>query len=211
MSNTYDRIASFYDCLSLVLGKPYRESKSIFLEKLEKGHQVLYLGGGTGINLPLILEKIGREGKVFYMEASPKMIKKARSRLTCEEASCVAFLHRSDFSKIPLDAFDVVLTQFFLDILPDYEIEKLLQEVEQRAKQDARWIFLDFFPLAGRKWLIKLMILFFKVFTGNLRSELPNYGFYFAYYGWEIQERKLIDKGFIQGWLLKRGNGDLER
>src|SRR5690606_12206894 len=112
---------------------------------------------------------------IFYMEASRSMIEKARNRLTSDQASQIIFLHRADFSEIPFEKFDLVLTQFFLDILPDDEIVKLFEELEQRMSQDARWIFVDFFSVAERKWLIKLMIAFFRIFTGNLRKDLPDY------------------------------------
>src|SRR5690606_39610469 len=68
--NFYDPIAFFYDPLSKVLGKSYQNSKYIFLDRIGRGDKVLYLGGGTGANLSSILEHIGEEGKIFYMEAS---------------------------------------------------------------------------------------------------------------------------------------------
>jgi len=202
--NFYDPIAFFYDPLSKVLGKSYQNSKYIFLDRIGRGDKVLYLGGGTGANLSSILEHIGEEGKIFYMEASRSMIEKARNRLTSDQASQIIFLHRADFSEIPFEKFDLVLTQFFLDILPDDEIVKLFEELEQRMSQDARWIFVDFFSVAERKWLIKLMIAFFRIFTGNLRKDLPDYSRHFAHYGWTIDERISLDMGFIEAWVMRR-------
>lgn len=133
------------------------------------------------------------------------MIGKAKKRTTPERRSSVVFLHQSEFSKIPEHTYDVVLTQFFLDILPEDEIEKLFKELDKRVSPNTRWIFVDFFPVAGRKWLIKIMIWFFRLSTGNPRKDLPDYGRYFRNYGWEIKEQKWLQKGFIQAWVLKRG------
>src|SRR5690606_13024645 len=123
--DSYDPIAPYYDFLSLVLGKSYRNSKSAFLENLDIGNQVLYIGGGTGGNLAEISDRIGETGKVYFMEASAKMIEKAKNKLPPTLKSRIIFLHESDFATIPLETFDVVLTQYFLDILPDSNIHKL--------------------------------------------------------------------------------------
>lgn len=207
--NSYDRLAPYYDFISLVLGKSYRASKSVFLDRLKEGDQVLYLGGGTGANLPEILGHIGPAGSVDYIESSGQMIEKARKRLTPEQLSSIFFLHQSEFSKIPKRTYDVVLTQFFLDILQQDEIEKLFDELDRRVDLDTRWIFLDFFPVDGKKWLIKTMIWFFRLSTKNPRKDLPDYARYFRNYGWEVEEKKWLQKDFIQAWVLKReGTGD---
>lgn len=208
--NTYDALAPYYDFLTLILGQPYKESKCLFLDRLKEGDQVLYLGGGTGSNLPRILEGIGRAGKVYYIEASAKMIEKARRTVQPEQLSSIIFLHQSDFSKIPDHTYDVVLAQFFLDIFADCEIKKLFHELAHRTDLDTRWIFLDFFPVAEKKWLIQIMILFFRVATRNPRKDLPDYARYFRNYGWEIKEQKWLQKGFIQAWVLKKGDLEME-
>lgn len=206
MKWNYDPLAPYYDFLSNILGKAYKDSKLLFLDRLKNGDQVLYIGGGTGANLPRILERIGRTGKVYYMEASSQMIEKARKRVKPEQLFRIVFLHQSDFSKIPIETYDVVLTQFFLDILPDDEIKELFQELDKRLSPNTRWIFVDFFPVSGRKWLIKIMIWFFRLSTGNPRKDLPDYARYFGYYGWEVEEKKSLSGGFMQAWLLKRGS-----
>ena len=203
--NSYDPLAPYYDFLSLILGKSYRDSKRLFLDGLKEGDQVLYLGGGTGANLPEILDRIGRDGKLCYIEASSQMIAKARRRVKLDQLSQIVFLHQSDFSFIPLDTYDVVLTQLLLEILPEHEITNLLQELGRRTKSDTSWIFLDFLPIAEKKWLIQLMIRFFRCFTGNPRKDLPDYARHFGCYGWQMEEKKSLKRGFIQAWLLKRG------
>ncbi len=205
-SNHYNNIAFLYDLLSRVLGKSYRKSKHAFLEKINKGDKVLYIGGGTGENLPEILERSGERGMVIYMEASSQMIEKAKMRIPSSLKSQIQFLHQSDFLQIPLENFNLVLTQYFLDILPDKEISKLFETINIRTDRNTEWIFVDFFEVKGKRWLLGLMIRFFQIFTGNLRKDLPQYDRHFNLQGWEINQKQSFDKGFIQAWLLKRDN-----
>jgi len=166
-SDSYDAMAFGYDFFSQFLGRSYRESKFTFLEKLQEGDKVLYLGGGTGRNLSAILDRVGDSGKVFYMESSVQMIEKAKKKISLGLEYRVNFLHQSDFTAIPLETFDVVVTQYFLDILPDRSIHRLFQEINKRPHKNRQWIFVDFFEVKGKIWLINLMIYFFKFFTGN--------------------------------------------
>lgn len=203
-SNHYNNIAFLYDLLSRVLGKSYRKSKHAFLEKINKGDKVLYIGGGTGENLPEILQRTGERGMVIYMEASSQMIEKAKMRIPSSLKSQIQFLHQSDFLQIPFENFNLVLTQYFMDILPDKEICKLFEAINIRTDRNTQWIFVDFFEVKGKRRLLGLMISFFQIFTGNPRKDLPQYDRYFNLQGWEINQKQSFDKGFIQSWLLKK-------
>jgi len=200
--NQYNHIASFYDQLSWVLNKSYRTSKLSFLQELQEGDKVLWIGGGTGRNLPHILKKIGESGKLFYMEASSKMIEKAQNKVPPLLKSRITFLHQSDFSKIPMITVDMVLTQYLLDILADKEIHLLFQAMDIRSDIHTKWIFVDFFKVKGKGWLIQLMIRFFRIATRNPRRNLPDYNRFFTDYGWKFIYKKSLEKGFIQVWLM---------
>jgi len=202
--HSYDSVAYYYEKLGFLLGRPYQDSKFDFLDRLQEGDQVLCLGGGTGVNLQRLLDGIGSDGTVHYLEASAKMILRAKRRVKPEQLSQVVFLHQSDFAEIPLHTYDVILTQFFLDILLDQEIHRLFQEVEERTALDVRWIFVDFFSAKGKTWLVNLMIFFFRWTTGHPRNDLPNYAHFFYSWDWEIKERKARQRGFIQAWLLMK-------
>jgi ubiquinone/menaquinone biosynthesis C-methylase UbiE len=201
--NRYDHIAFLYDRLSNILGKGYKQSKLSFIEELKKGDKVLFLGGGTGGNLPEILDRIGKDGKLFYMESSFRMIEKAKKKVHPIMKSRIKFLHQSNFSDIPLIRFEVIFTQYFLDILTDKEIHQLFQEIKKRSQKTTKWIFVDFFEVNGKKWLLEMMILFFRLVTSNPRRDLPDYERYFTDYGWEVSHKKFLDKEFIQAWLIK--------
>jgi len=203
--NPYDRIARIYDAFSGVLGGTYLDSKYLFLEKIDAGDKVLYLGGGTGANLPAIVERIGEEGKLVYMELSREMIKKAKSKTPASVLHRVEFLQQGDFSKIPNEKYDKILTQYFLDILSDEDIHRLFQNINLRVDKRSQWIFLDFFNVKARRVVLSTMIGFFRLFVGNPRTNLPQYADFFELYGWRMKEVKSVKGGFIQAWSLERG------
>ncbi len=47
---------------------------------IEKGNTVLDLGCGTGLNQPILAERVGPEGKIIGVDASGNMLTQARSR-----------------------------------------------------------------------------------------------------------------------------------
>ena len=60
--SNYNGIAPVYDFLAaLVLGRGYIKSKWALLENIRSGDTVWFIGGGTGANLPDILEELGWE------------------------------------------------------------------------------------------------------------------------------------------------------
>ncbi|WP_236252696.1 class I SAM-dependent methyltransferase [Echinicola sp. 20G] len=200
--NLYDKVVFFYDQLAaLILGKGYRESKLTFLDQINNGDKVLIVGGGTGSNLPQIVSRVGKEGKVYYVEASEKMIKKAKKNTKAVGHGNIEFIHQSDFHDLPLKKFDVIITQYLMDILPEKELDNLFGELQKRVRQNTKWVFTDFFDKPGRRWLQFVMIQFFRITTKNPRNDLPNYKFFFDKYGWNISDSKNHKGGWIRSWL----------
>ncbi|UCS94191.1 class I SAM-dependent methyltransferase [Echinicola marina] len=205
--NLYDRVVFFYDRLAaLVLGRDYIESKQAFLDQVSAGDKVLYIGGGTGTNLSEILSKLGSNGKVFFVDASQNMISKAANNVPQIFRDRVVFLKQNDFRELPKHRFDVILTQFLLDLLPDSEIEVLFKEIDLRSDHETNWIFTDFIDHPKRKIMQYLMILFFRLLTKNPRKDLPDYFIYFNKYGWEVSSKRGFKGDWIQAWLCKLKN-----
>ncbi|MBI0401286.1 class I SAM-dependent methyltransferase [Cyclobacterium marinum] len=197
--NSYNFIAPFYDTLAtLVLGHKFHESKWAFLDIIQPGATVLVVGGGTGANLPEILNRCGKEGKVIYMEASEKMIDKAFQSIPQDLQNRVEFICRADFKFQEKYNFDVIVTQFLLDVLTDKAIKELFKEVNKRVTPNSKWLFLDFFPLKGKSFLIWVMITSFGVLTKHPRKELPDYRVFFAKGGWKEAKVRFFENGFYQ-------------
>lgn len=206
-TNSYNRIAFLYDTLSWLLGPSYRKSKYVFLANIKSGDRILYLGGGTGVNLPEIAAKVGKEGRVVYVDSSSRMIEKAKKRMPPELSSQIQYLNQSDFCQLPREKFNFVLTQYFLDNLPDQEISRLFEAIDSRSLRNSQWIFVDFFEVKHKKCLLEMMIFLFHIFNLNPRKNLPNYSLHFGIYGWKITQKESFDKGFIQAWHLVKDSG----
>ena len=198
--DNYRFLAPFYDLLAGVfLGKAFKSSQYLFLDTIKKGDRILVLGGGTGRNLNEIIERAGDRGELCFVEASPSMLGRAKNRVKQEEESRVQFLCTGDFTKIPYKKFDLVITQYFLDVLKDEDLELLFKAIGKRVSHRTRWLFVDFF-FVKRKWgLIKMMMLSFRYLASHPRNDLPDYGVFFEKYGWEMKGVCQLENGFIQG------------
>lgn len=86
VTQNYDRASGYYDWLTdIVFGN------ILGLEKLRRhtidllgdvdGATVLDLGCGTGRNLPLLVEKVGEQGRIVAIDYSAGMLKKAEERI----------------------------------------------------------------------------------------------------------------------------------
>ncbi len=81
MATAYQAIAPFYDLLSGEL-PVYRSGRvrAVELLALHRGDQVLDVGCGTGLNFPLLRERVGAEGVIVGIDASTAMLRQARRR-----------------------------------------------------------------------------------------------------------------------------------
>ncbi|EPR65947.1 class I SAM-dependent methyltransferase [Cyclobacterium qasimii] len=195
--DNYNLIAPIYDGLAtLFLGRKFHDSKWEFLDCIQPGDTVWLIGGGTGGNLPEILKRCGKEGKVIFMEASIKMLNKARKRIHSHVKNQVEFVCADDFKLSRKDKIDVVITQFLLDVLADDAIDALFDKVRQNVSSNTCWLFLDFYPVKNKKWLIHLMITSFSMLAGHPRKELPDYDKFFKGWGWEEIKTTFLRRDF---------------
>jgi ubiquinone/menaquinone biosynthesis C-methylase UbiE len=75
--------------------------------EIEPGATLLDVGSGTGVILPLLLSKMGKEGRLFALDFAEEMLKRARSKYFQEEV----YYLQADVSAIPIQSgvFDVVV------------------------------------------------------------------------------------------------------
>lgn len=210
--NDYDLIAPIYDLLaSLVLGRVYIKSKWAFLENIKSGDKVWFIGGGTGANLPDILKRCGKNGLVIYTEASEVMLQKARENIRPDVMHQIKFICSDDLRLPPDLTVDVIVTQFFLDVLTDAAINSLFEQVRRGASPGVRWIFLDFYPIIKKKIFIRLMISFFSLLTRHPRKELPAYDAFFQKWGWREIKKSSFKKGFYVAKLYNLAPNEIRR
>jgi SAM-dependent methyltransferase len=75
----YRRLAPVYDVMARA-GMRYRR-RAVELLYLRRGDIVVDVACGTGLNFQPIIERIGREGRLFGIDLSPDMLERARERV----------------------------------------------------------------------------------------------------------------------------------
>ncbi|NOZ01041.1 MAG: methyltransferase domain-containing protein [Deltaproteobacteria bacterium] len=107
------------------------------------GRTVLDVGCGTGANLPLLVQRVGPEGRVIGVDTTPEMLELARERVRRSGWTNVD-LRRGD--AVTLDAVnervDAVLSTYCLGIVSD--LDATLRRISSVLEPGGRLAILDF-------------------------------------------------------------------
>lgn len=167
----FNFIAPYYDYLARVIFRDrLMKAKCSLLPILKERQKVLILGGGTGE----LLEQINRLNTPFeitFLESSKKMISIAKKRRLGSQVS-VEFIESSIFDFKDVDVFDVVITNFFLDVFTTTDLKKVIELIILSLKEKGKWIVTDFQKEkigAKHRFILWVMHFFFKV-TSRLPS-----------------------------------------
>jgi len=132
-SRVYDRI----------FGKVFQDSREVLASSLQlrPGSQVLEVGVGTGLVLPLYPSHC----RVTGIDLSEGMLAKARERVDALELSHVVALERMDASQMSFadDTFDVVVAAYVVTAVPDHR--GLMREIIRVARPGARVLLVNHF------------------------------------------------------------------
>ncbi|MEP2669994.1 MAG: methyltransferase domain-containing protein [Cyclobacteriaceae bacterium] len=159
--NRFDRVVPFYDALAnFVFGRSLKQSRECNLEEVAQHADVLVLGGGTGKWLNKLLDG-NKDCRVWYVEASGKMMNEARKNLKGKDQ--VVFIHGTQ-ETVYIQKFDVVITHFFVDMFTDMELRVLADKISGDLKDGGKWIVADFVNEKIWHWIfLKGMYLFFNI------------------------------------------------
>jgi ubiquinone/menaquinone biosynthesis C-methylase UbiE len=202
--NTFNRIAGFYDLMvKIVFGASMRKAQIHFLNKIPPDGNVLILGGGTGWIVGEIL-RTNPDVTIDYVEASDRMLMIAKRKLT-QSFGKVRFIHGTERSIPPENEYDVVITNFYLDLFTDESLSRVIATVERNIKNRALWIATDF--LATNFWhrcMLWIMYRFFVITCRIEASRLPHWQTILHKMGLrEVGNRKFYG-GFICSILYER-------
>lgn len=192
----FNRLSAVYDGLAAVMsGNQIKKSQLHFLGRIKDRSRILILGGGTGWLLSCMLaDRSGCE--VWYIDISDRMIREARKR--CVGNNKVHFITGTE-ADVPMNTFfDIVITNFYLDLFTEADAEKTVQTVMHRLSAEAMWIVTDFAD-QGKWWqkvLLKMMYHFFR-FTCDIDARwLPRWQRIMDAH-LERKEERTFFKGFI--------------
>lgn len=178
MSTHLDRfnwLARHYDFLSgIIFGKTLHQSQVCFLSSIPADCAILIIGGGTGEMLKELL-MVNPTCRVWYVEASGQMVSLAREKISKDDHNRVWFIHGTEVSLPDGIFFDVVITNFFLDLFTDARVLHICKTLWQKLNNDGLWLISDFVD-EGKWWhrfLLWSMYRFFALTCDIEGSRLP--------------------------------------
>jgi ubiquinone/menaquinone biosynthesis C-methylase UbiE len=200
MQQGFDWIAPFYDSLArLVYGESIRRCQLEYLDKIPADSNVLIIGGGTGWILTE-LAKINPTCRVYYIEASIKMLEKTRARFVVPPSNELVFIHgtEANLDQLKRIRFDSVITNFYLDVFDTASLTNVLDCIGGAIARGGQLLISDF---VNRRWWHRVslfvMYRFFRWTCSVKAKRLPT---------WEDQLRKngfteRTSKSFFGGFI----------
>lgn len=166
VQDLYSRLAPVYD-LTLIpfelLRVRRRRRTTVEMLHLRRGDVVVDLGCGTGLNIPLIHEMVGPQGRIIGVDLTEGMLAKARQRAARAGFANVEFI-QADLAtfEIPPGVSSAIAT-FALEMVPEYDA--VIREVAEALPAGGRIALFGMkHPERLPRWLIQIGIWLTKPF-----------------------------------------------
>jgi ubiquinone/menaquinone biosynthesis C-methylase UbiE len=146
----YNWIASIYDVFGILMESKARQ-RALEVAAIQNGEKVLEVAFWTGLNFVEILKR--NPGRwVNGIDVSMKMLEKTRKRISKTGQKNYA-LYLCDCRHLPFDdgAFDVLMNQYLLDILPVEDFIPILSEFKRVLKTGGRIVLVNM--TKGERWV----------------------------------------------------------
>jgi len=152
---SYDRISGFYDYFAGLFERKFRD-KALEQLNFKKGETVLEIGFGTGHCLEDVTKRVGKNGKVYGIDISQRMLDITRKRL--KKGGLGAELYCGDAIIMPYkdNMFDAVFMSFALELFDTPEIPTVLKEIKRVLKPKGRLGVASMLKEDGESRLLKL-------------------------------------------------------
>ncbi len=199
--NDYNLIAGIYDRLVyFVFGKRLWDAQREFLHTIPADASVLVLGGGTGRFLHAMPAQVG---KIYYIDASEKMLRIARQQEPPHLSGKIQWAHGTETVLKPGKTYDVIITFFYLDLFTAEKLENIMALLRQTLHEDGLWLMCDFeLSATTHRWwqsiLVKTMLLFFKIMTRLEAKKLLPFAAFFARHQLIAQREASFCKGMVR-------------
>ena len=150
-------------------GGKLQRCRLAYLEEIPEPHKVLLAGEGHGRFLPECVRRFPN-ARIAVVDSSQRMVEIARRQV---ESPRVEFV-LADFLQWegPPGAFDLIVTNFFLDCFPPDELAVVVRKLGELAAPQADWLLADFeiAPAGPARWRSRLIVAtlyrFFGIVTG---------------------------------------------
>lgn len=195
VEKVYNRYSKFYD---LIFGKVFHSGREMapYLLDLRPGMNLLEVGVGTGLSLPILPRNI----RITGIDLSQKMLDHAKKRLQDEGLEGIRlFKMDATHLDLPDNSYDRVLAAYFISTVP--EPIKVISEMKRVCRPGGYLVFLNHFrnenPVIGFFERI-LSPLFYRI---GFRTDVDVHKL-MAECGLEIETLERID--FLGHWKAVR-------
>ncbi len=153
----YNKISRVYDALADRSEAPVRQT-GLDLLKVVPGESVLEVGFGTGHALMSLARSVGPTGRVWGVDLSDQMVKRAREHLERAGLLGRVRLRRGDATQLPqaADSMDAVFMSFTLELFDTPEIPQVLAECRRVLRSEGRIVIVGMSKEGPREPLIRV-------------------------------------------------------
>jgi tRNA (cmo5U34)-methyltransferase len=201
--NNFDSVAPFYDSLSkLIFGNAIKQAQTAYLSEIMQRDNVLMLGGGTGWLLRELFV-VNPSCKVWYIDASAKMIALSKKAIVNSNHKIV-FIHGTEDSIPPDIKFDVIITNFYLDLFPRESCNKVIHKIGSALHAGGIWLISDF---VNTTWwhgvMLHIMYRFFRLMCGIESNSLTCWKILLEENGFAEGKNRKFFGGFIKSAVFQ--------
>lgn len=200
----FDRLAAHYHWMEkLFAGGLMQRCRTTFLACTKNCRRALLVGEGTG-NFLVELLRFNPQIQITCVEHCEGMIKQTRRRLSAENLDCarVQFRQMDALDRAPpMEHFDLLVTNFFLDCFRAEQLQKLVPLLAKSTTAEAIWLIADFrVPEGGwQRWratiILAMLYAFFRRTTGLSANRLTPPDNLLVNAGFKLVDRRLANFG----------------
>ncbi len=207
---TFDFIARLYRLLeSIAFQNSLQRARTFFLDQIPTPERVLVAGEGNGRFLREFVRRFPK-ARIDCVDASARMLELARAKLPDANHS-VRFIRNDLLAWSPEeDAYDLIVTHFFLDCFDEHELAKVVAALAKSATQNALWLLADFSiprqplrKLHAQTWLW-VMHRFFRVVARISARRLIDPLPFMSAHGFRCAQNKYSRLGLVKSELWRR-------
>jgi ubiquinone/menaquinone biosynthesis C-methylase UbiE len=203
---SFDPLARHYGWMEwLLAGHKLQRCRTTFLDRVEGVRNVLIAGEGNGRFLTECRSKLP-DARIIVVDASAGMLRAARERLTRRglDPGGVGFIHTDALVWQPeAQAFDLIVTHFFLDCFPPEELKQVIANLASAAAPGATWLLADFhmpaslLPRCRARTIHAMMYAFFRLATRIAACRLTLPEDFLGAHNFALLERRTSDWGLL--------------
>jgi len=205
---SFDALAPHYGWMEFVLaGEKLQYCRTAFLDDIPKAGNSLLLGEGNGRFLPACCQQFP-DAHITCVEASAAMLVQARRRLARSgfARSRIAFVQADvlAWTPPPKEAYDLIVTNFFLDCFRREQLEQIIRMVGCAAAKNANWLLADFQVASGgvgklrSKAILWMMYVFFRAVTRLPARQLTPPDSFLHGAGFILRQRTQTEWGLLR-------------